>query len=285
MRGKTIDILKKAKEGRYAVGAFNTSNLELTQGIVRAAHELHKPCIVQATTNALKYANSRVLGAVVDAVIGHESNSTVIGFHLDHGKSFDDVMNGIETGVDSVMIDGSLLSFKENLEVTKRVVEYAHEKGVTVQAELGSVPYMGREDQDINWDEVMTDPDQALKLVEETQIDALAVGIGNAHGFFRERPVPDWKRLEKIRDIIPKTPIILHGASDWEEDNVRKAIELGVSCFNIDTDIRVAFITEICNITNPRCDVTDPRKILGNARQKVTEKVMEKIEMFSRPAK
>lgn len=280
MRKKTIEILKDAmKEGR-AVGAFNTSNLEITQSIVRAAHELKKPCIVQMTTNAMKYAGGKVLGDVVESVIKNEANSTPIGFHLDHGKTMDDVMSAIDCGVDSVMIDASKTPFKENMEITTRVVEYAHKNGVTVQAELGSVPYLGREDQEIDWDEIMTDPAQAKELVEKTGVDALAVGIGNAHGFFRERSVPDWDRLRTIRGLIPQTPLIMHGVSDWEEEKVKRAVEEGACCFNIDTDIRIAFITTICNITMSKCDVTDPRKMLGSARDSVMNKIKEKISMF-----
>ncbi|MEA2006573.1 MAG: class II fructose-bisphosphate aldolase [Patescibacteria group bacterium] len=285
MRGKTIDILKQAMEEGYAVGAFNTSNLEITQGIVHAAHKLERPCIVQMTSNAMKYAGSNVLGDVVRSVIENDSDSVPVGFHLDHGKSLDHVMDAIEAGVDSVMIDGSSLRFKENLEITKRIVEYSHEREVTVQAELGRVPYLGREDQEINWDEVMTNPEEAKKLVDETGIDALAVGIGNAHGFFREREVPDWDRLEKIKALIPQTPLIMHGASDWTDDRVVQAIERGICCFNIDTDIRVAFITKICNITNSKCDTTDPRKVLGAARKNVKNKVVEKIKMFANQTK
>jgi fructose-bisphosphate aldolase, class II len=281
MRGKTIEILKAAMEGGYAVGAFNTSNMELTQGIIRAAHKLSRPCIVQATTNAFKYAKHNVLGDLVKSIIKNESNSTKIGFHLDHGKSMDDVVNAIDCGVDSVMIDASLVSFKENIEVTKRVVEYAHSKGISVQAELGSVPYLGREDQEMDWDAVMTNPSQAKELVESTGIDALAVAIGNAHGFFRERSEPDYERLSEIKKLLPKTPLILHGASDWTNGRVVEVVKRGICCFNIDTDIRVAFITAICNQTSAKCDVTDPRKLLGAARDEVTNKVVEKIKMFA----
>lgn len=281
MRGKTIEILKGAMKDGYAVGAFNTSNLELSQGIIRAAHELGRPCIIQATTNAFHYAGHAVLGEMIHSVIKHESNSTKIGFHLDHGKSVDDVMKAIDCGVDSVMIDASLHSFKENIEITKRVVEYAHSKGVSVQAELGSVPYLGREELEVNWDDVMTDPNQAKELVERTGIDALAVAIGNAHGFFRERSEPDYERLSAIKKLLPATPLILHGASDWSGEKVSEVIKRGICCFNIDTDIRVAFVTVLCSKTNPRCDITDPRKILGPAREEVMEKVKEKIKMFA----
>lgn len=282
MRGKTLDILHKAKEGKYAVGAFNTSNMEMTQGIVRAAIALKKPCIIQTTVNAMNYAGDKVLGELIRSIIDHETNShPLIGFHLDHGHSLEDIERAVEMGMDSVMIDASKLSFKDNIKLTKKVVDYAHSKGVSVQAELGRVPYLGQEEMEINWDDIMTNPSEAKELVEQTGIDALAVGIGNAHGFFRERPEPDWERLAEIRKTVPGIPLILHGASDWRQDRVEKAVGGGISCFNIDTDIRIAFSTAICKFTTGRCDVSDPRKMLGAAREKVMEKVIEKINMFA----
>jgi len=280
MKSTTIEILEEAKRERYAVGAFNTANLEVTQAIVRAAHDLNKACVIQMTPSTMKYANHKVIGKLVGAVIENESNSTPIGFHLDHGKNFDHVVAAIDAGADSVMIDGSQLSFKENVELTARVVEYAHGKNVTVQAELGRVPYVGREKQEINWDEVMTDPDEAEKLVKKTGLDVLAVGIGNAHGFFREREEMDWERLKKIRDIIPDTLLVVHGASDWKVDGIKKAVEIGVSCFNVDTDVRVAFMTSICNTIGQRCEITDPRKILSSSRDAMEETVKNKIKIF-----
>jgi fructose-bisphosphate aldolase class II len=280
MRGKTLEILKEATRKGYAVGAFNTSITEITQGIARAINETRKQCIIQVTPSSIKYVGPEVLGAVVKTVIDNESGDTEIGFHLDHGKTFDDVVTAIDFGVDSVMIDASTKEFKRNVAITKRVVEYAHSKGVTVQAELGKVPYVGRNGQDVDWESVMTNPREAKQLVEETGVDALAVGIGNAHGFFREREIPDWKRLEEIKEMIPSTPLIMHGVSDWNKDKVKNAVARGAVCFNVDTDIRLAFINAVCNQTSPKCDFTDPRKALTIAREAVKNKVVEKIEMF-----
>ncbi len=281
MRTKTIDILREVKQKNKAIGAFNTSNLEVTQAIIRAANESGKPCVIQTTTSSMQYIGASNMGAIVKNVIKNESNHTAIGFHLDHGHKIDDVMKAIDVaGVDSVMIDASHLNFKENLEITKRVVAYAHSKNVAVQAELGRVPYIGREDMDINWDAVMTNPGEAKNLVEETDVDALAIGIGNAHGFFRERPEPDWKRLEKIKSLIPETPLILHGASDWDEKKVKKAITGGISCFNIDTDIRLAFITAMQKCLGAKYNIKDPRDIMKKVRNEVKEKVKEKIKIF-----
>lgn len=260
MRTKSIEILKKALKENTAVGAFNTANLEISQSIIRAADNLCKPCIIQATTTTMDYTNNSI-GEIVKSVIDKESNGASIGFHLDHGHNLHDVIKAIELGVDSAMIDASKMSFQENKEITKKVVEHAHPKGIAVQAELGRVPYLGREKMSVNWEEIMTDPKQAKELVEETGVDALAIAIGNAHGFFRERNEPDWDRLKEIRKLLPETPLILHGASDWEGKKARKAVKLGINCFNIDTDIRIAFCTALCKMAGGKhCEVSDPER-------------------------
>jgi fructose-bisphosphate aldolase, class II len=281
MQTKTIEILKKAMEEREAVGAFNTSNLEISQAIIRAAKKVDHPCIIQVTASSINYVGDKIMKDMLDSVIKNESNSTPIGFHLDHGHSLDDIMRAIDIGVDSVMIDASTSNFKENLATTKKIVDYAHSKDVSVQAELGKVPYLGREEAEVNWEEIMTIPEEAKKLVEETEIDALAVSIGNAHGFFREKEEPDWERLHKIKEFLPDTPLILHGGSDWRGEKVKKAVEGGICCFNIDTDLRLAFSTAMCKVLGERCEVHDPRKILGEAREAVQKKVEEKIKLFA----
>ncbi len=281
MRGRVSEILKKAMEEGYAVGAFNTANLEFSQGIVRAAKALKRPCVIQVTPSSIKYAGAKNIGAIVQSVINNESGEAPVGFHLDHGKTFEDVVVAVEeVGMDSVMIDASTEDLETNIAITKRVVEYAHKHNVTVQAELGRVPYVGRDGRTVDWDQAMTNPEEAKRLIEETGADALAVGIGNAHGFFKELEVPDWKRLEKIKELIPNTPLIMHGASDWGKAKVKEAVARGIVCFNVDTDIRLAFINALCSQTMPKCDLTDPRKAIGVAREAVTGKVIEKIEMF-----
>lgn len=281
MQTKTIEILKEAMKKNKAVGAFNTSNLEISQGIIRAAKNLNLPCVIQITKSSIDYVGDKIMKDMLHSIVKNESNSTPIGFHLDHGRNLDDIMRAIDIGVDSVMIDASTSNFKENIVKTKKIVEYAHPKNVSVQAELGKVPYLGREETEVNWEEIMTNPEEAKKLVEETGIDALAVGIGNAHGFFQEKEEPDWERLHKIKELLPETPLILHGGSDWRGEKVRKAIEGGISCFNIDTDIRLSFSTAICKVLGEKCEVHDPRKILGEAREEVQKKVEEKIKLFA----
>lgn len=281
MRKKTLEILQKAQENQQAVGAFNVTSFEATQAIVRAANSLNLSCVAQATVKTLDYFGDKVLGAIVATVVENNSNGTPIGFHLDHGGNLDEIIRAIDLGMDSVMIDASRKDFKENLRMTKQVVAYAHSRGVAVQAELGSVPYLGREQQDIDWEKFMTNPQEAEKLVRESGIDALAVGIGNAHGFFRERETPDWERLAKIKELLPTMPLILHGASDWNKEKVKKAIERGITCFNVDTDLKIAFVTSLRESLKEKYGLVDPRELLGKAREKVKERVVEKIRIFA----
>jgi fructose-bisphosphate aldolase, class II len=280
MLASVKNILLEAKSNGYAVGAFNVFNMEEAQAVVRAALKKHTPVILQVTEKSLKYGGDKVIYDVVRAVIEHESASIPIGFHLDHGSSLDVVTRAIEVGLNSVMIDASHLSLQENIAITRRVVELSHPKGVSVQAEIGKVPYLGETDQNPNWDQIMTNPLDAKWLVEETKLDSLAISIGNAHGFFRERAEPDWKRLEEIRKIIPDTPLVLHGASDWVNHKVIEAVKRGIVCFNVDTDLRIAFNTVLCQFTHDKCDIIDPRKVMAEAREAVQKVVERKIDLF-----
>ncbi len=231
----------------------------------------------------MSYAGDGIIFDVVKAVVERESATIPIGFHLDHGHSFDSVTRAIDVGLNSVMIDASGLPLRENIVATKRVVEYAHPKKVSVQAELGTVPYLGEMASDPDWEKLMTNPLDAKWLIEETGADALAVSIGNAHGFFRERSEPDWSRLEEINKLIPNTPLIIHGGSDWVNHKVKEAVKRGVVCFNVDTDLRIAFNTVLCQFTHDKCDIIDPRKVMADAREAVQKVVEKKIDMFRNP--
>lgn len=283
MLASVKNILQEAKNNGYAVGAFNVFNMEEAQAVVRAAVAKHTPAILQITEKTLNYGGDGIIYDVVKAVIDRESASIPIGFHLDHGHSIDSIMRAVEVGLNSVMIDASKLGLKENISITKRVVDYAHLKNVSVQAELGTVPYLGETDQNPNWEELMTNPLDAKWLVEETGIDALAVSIGNAHGFFREKADPDWARLEEIHKVIPDTFLIIHGGSDWVNHKVQEAVKRGVVCFNVDTDLRVAFNTALCQFTHDKCNIIDPRVVMAEAREAVQRVVEKKIEIFRNP--
>lgn len=275
------EILTKAKEGGYAVGAFNTTNMETTRAIIEAANELKSPVIVQITEKTMDYAGGRQIFSIVKNMAELYAPEVPIGIHLDHGKSFDICKRCVEIGFNSVMIDGSRKNLRDNIAVTKNVVEYAHEKGIDVQGELGSVPYIGEmEAGEVDWDKYMTDPEEAAEFVEKTGIDALAVAIGNAHGFVRERSEPDYERLSRIREKV-SVPLILHGASDWENGRVKEAIARGISCFNVDTATRVAFVNSIIKTVKSKNEVSfDIRKVLGDAQEEVKKTVMKKMEDF-----
>lgn len=280
------EILEKAKDGGYAVGAFNTVNLETTRAIVEAATEMRSSVIIQVTEKTMEYAGGRGIFHLVKNHAEFYAPHIPIGIHLDHGKSLEIIQRAVAIGFTSVMYDGSRKKYIDNLEITRKVADYCHDKGVVVQGELGSVPYLGEyEINDVEWDKYMTDPGQAEAFVRETGIDALAVAIGNAHDFFRERESPDYTRLDMINKNC-NIPLILHGASDWENGRVAEVVKRGVSCFNVDTAIRIAFINNLINSVRNQGNVSfDIRKLLGEARQAVKEVVKRKMKIFGSDGK
>ena len=275
------EILTKAKEGGYAVGAFNTTNMETTRAIIEAANEMHSPVIIQITEKTMEYAGARQIFSIVKNMAELYAPEIPVGIHLDHGKSYDVCRKCADIGFNSVMIDGSRKNLVDNIAITRNVADYCHIRNIDVQGELGSVPYIGEmEAGEIDWDKYMTDPDEAAEFVEKSGIDTLAVAIGNAHGFIKERSVPDYERLEKIRAKV-SVPIVLHGASDWEKDRIDEVVKRGVSCFNVDTATRVAFVNSIIKTVRSQNEISfDIRKILGDAQEEVKKTVKKKMEDF-----
>ena len=280
------EILLKAKEGGYAVGAFNTFNLETTRAIIEGAREMRSPVIVQITEKTMEYGGGRGMFHLVKNDAEFYAPEIPVGIHLDHGKSFDIIQRAVEIGYKSVMYDGSRSKYEDNLMVTKKVADYCHQKGVCVQGELGSVPYLGEVEMGkVDWEKYMTDPGQAEDFVKKTGVDILAVAIGNAHGFVKERKEPDYDRLEMINKNLG-IPLILHGASDWENGRVVEVIKRGIACFNIDTSLRLAFINNLINALQKREGSSfDVRELLGNAREAVKRTVKEKIKFFGSDGK
>lgn len=279
------EILTKAKKGGYAVGAFNTFNLEITRAIIEAAKEMHSPVIVQVTEKTMEYAGGRLIYNLVKNDAEFYAPEIPVGIHLDHGKSQEIVQRCVQIGFTSVMYDGSRRKYEDNMEMTKKVVDFCHEKGVDVQGELGSVPYLGEaEGGHIDWESCMTNPEEAGEFVAKTGVDTLAVAIGNAHGFVKEKLEPDMERLEKINKLC-NIPLILHGSSDWENGRVEEVIKRGIACFNIDTSIRMAFVDSLVNSVR-KDDVTfDIRKLLGEARDEVKEIIKQKMKYFGSEGK
>lgn len=272
-----IELLKKANEEGYAVGAFNTSNLEITQAIVEAAEEMKSPAIIQVSEGGLKYAGIETISAIVRTLA--IKASVPIALHLDHGTDFNNVMKCLRNGWTSVMMDASKLPLEKNIEVTKNVVTIAHGMGVSVEAEIGKI---GGTEDNVTVDEreaAMTDPDEAYKFAKETGVDYLAISIGTAHGPYKGEPKLDFDRLKKIKEML-KMPIVLHGASGVPEADIRKAVSLGVNKINIDTDIRQAFAARLRELLKEDGEVYDPRKILGPCKEAMKEVVKSKMRMF-----
>lgn len=294
----TKDMFAKALTQDYAVGAFNVNNMEIIQGIVEAAKEEKAPLILQVSAGARKYAKPVYLVKLVEAAI--EDTGLDIALHLDHGEDFNICKKCVDDGFTSVMIDGSKHPFEENIRLTKEVVEYAHSKGVSVEAELGKLA--GIED-NIKVDArnaTFTVPEEAAEFVEKTGVDSLAVAIGTSHGAYKFKGTPylDFERLEEIHKLIPDTPLVLHGASTVlpefvekcneyggnipgaqgvPEDMIRTATKHGVCKVNIDTDLRLAMTAEIRKHFAEHPEDFDPRKYLGPARDAIKGMVQHKI--------
>jgi fructose-bisphosphate aldolase class II len=293
-------LQRKGREKGYAVGAFNTSNLEITQAIIEAAEEKRSPVIIETTEKALKYAGDEILGTIIKLLA--KKTNIPISLHLDHGKDINTIKRCIQLGWTSVMIDASDKSLKENIEITQKIVEFAHAKGVSVEAELGRLSGI-EDDVSINRKKALfTDPEEAALFVKKTKCDALAVAIGTSHGAykFKGKPKLDFHRL---KEIAQKTDVllVLHGASSVispslekakhygakiegakgiPPDDIKKAISLGITKVNIDTDLRMAFTAGIREIFEREPEVFDPRKILSFAKDEIKKIVSSKIDLL-----
>ncbi len=275
-------LLRRAQKEGYAVGAFNTYNLEITRAILRAAEARRAPVIVQLGSGALKYAGTEALGALVLAE-AHQAKIPV-AVQLDHSTEIDEITACIKLGFSAVMIDGSALSLDGNIALTRRAVRIARAKRVSVEAELGSI--VGEEDcaGAHAAHAAMTDPAQAAEFVHATRVDALAVAIGNVHGFYRGKPKLDMARLRKIRKHV-SVPLVLHGASGLSADAIQRSISLGVCKFNVNTEIRVAFIEALAE-TLPKARRTyDLPALFAPVIEGMQRVVEEKIAMFGSEGK
>lgn len=294
----TKEMFEKSMKEGFAIGAFNVNNMEIIQGIVDAAAEENSPVILQASSSAIKYARIGYLKKMVEAAL--EEHNIPIVLHLDHGPDYETCKMCIDNGFTSVMIDGSKYDFEENVALTKKVVEYAHMKGVVVEAELGKLA--GIED-DVNVasdDAMYTDPAQAEEFVRRTGCDSLAIAIGTSHGAYKFKGDARLRFdiLKEVKTRIPNTPIVLHGASTVIPELVEKcnkyggeipgakgvpdimlhqASKSGVSKINVDTDLRLAMTSEIRKVLVEEPSVFDPRKYLTPARESVKKTVQHKI--------
>ena len=296
----TKEMFKKAYEGGYAIGAFNVNNMEIVQGIADAAIELNSPIILQVSAGARKYAQHEYLVHLVKAAL--ELNDIPIALHLDHGADFEICKSCIDGGFTSVMIDASRFSFDENIEITKKVVEYAHEKGVVVEAELGKLAGI-EDDVKVKADDAQyTQPDEVEEFVSRTGVDSLAIAIGTSHGAFKfkpgQKPQLRFDILEEVSKRLPNFPIVLHGASSVSQEYVkiiqanggnladaigipeemlREAARSAVCKINIDSDLRLAMTAGIREVMWNDPAKFDPREYLKVGRQYVKDVVAHKI--------
>ncbi|MGI6702383.1 MAG: class II fructose-1,6-bisphosphate aldolase [Christensenellales bacterium] len=294
----TKEMFKKAYEGGYAIGAFNVNNMETIQAISQAAMEVNSPLILQVSAGARRYADPVYLRQMVDAAV--LNTNLPICLHLDHGDSFELCKSSIDGGFTSVMIDASHHSFEENIEITKQVVEYAHSRGVVVEAELGRLA--GVED-DVNVseeDSSYTKPDEVEEFVEKTGVDSLAIAIGTSHGAFKFKGEAKLRFdiLEEVARRLPGFPIVLHGASSVPEhlveeimkyggemkgakgvpeEMLRQSARMAVCKINIDSDLRLAFTAAVRKHLYEHPDHFDPRQYLGDARKAMQALVKHKI--------
>ncbi len=297
----TKDMFKKAYEGGYAIGAFNVNNMEIVQGIIAACKELNSPVILQVSGGARKYAHHAYLYNMVKAA--EEESGLPIALHLDHGNSFELCKDCIDGGFTSVMIDGSHLPYEENVALTKKVVDYAHAHGVTVEGELGQLAGIEDEVNVSAENASYTDPDQVQDFVTRTGVDSLAIAIGTSHGAFKfkpgQKPQLRFDILQEVMDRLPGFPIVLHGASSVmpeyvaqinefggqmadaigiPEDMLRKAASMAVCKINVDSDLRLALTAGIRKHLAENPGHFDPRQYLADGRANIAEVVSHKIK-------
>ena len=292
------ELLKKAYEGGYALGAFNVNNTEIIQGITEGAKLENAPLILQVSAGARKYAKHVYLMKLIEAAV--EDTDLPIVVHLDHGPDFETCKSCIDGGFTSVMIDGSHLPFEENIALTRKVVEYAHDRNVTVEGELGRLAGVEDEVKVKAEDSSYTDPDQVQEFAERTGVDSLAIAIGTSHGAFKFKGTPKLRFdiLEEVARRLPGFPIVLHGASSVipefvdmvnqyggkmpgaqgvPEDMLRKAASMAVCKINIDSDLRLAMTGTLRKYLYEHPEDFDPRKYMGPCRDAIREMVRHKI--------
>ena len=301
----TKKMFEMAYKNGYAIGAFNVNNMEITQGIVSAIAEEKAPLILQISRGAREYASNSYLRAIIDVAV-KENPDIPIAIHLDHGDNFETCKQFIEDGFKSIMIDASSKPFEENIAITKQVVEYAHSKGVVVEAELGQLggieeDVVGVSEEDIS--KHVADPDQVEEFVKKTGCDSLAVAIGTSHGAykFKKEPKLAFDVVEKIQKKLPGFPLVMHGASSVlpefkelinkyggkmpnamgvPEEAISKAAKMGVCKVNIDTDLRMALTAKIRQVFAEKPGEFDPRKYLGPGRDAIKKMVKHKLQIL-----
>lgn len=281
------NLLKDASRGKFALGAFNTQNLETTLAIMRAAEANRAPLVIQVSEATIDYAGLASITEIVKTAAKDILRRTPVALHLDHGKKFQSIVDCIGAGFSSIMMDASHLPFEENIATTRRAAEYAHKHKAWAQGELGRLAGVEDVVRVAGHEAFMTHPDEAAEFVKKTGVDTLAVSIGNVHGIVKMRegvPKLDLERLKEIQKKV-KVPLVLHGASGIPEKEIKKAISLGVRIINIDTELRMAFTESLKKTLSADKSIFDPRKVLTPAIEAVAKVVREKTKTFGAAGK
>ncbi|XJZ27164.1 class II fructose-bisphosphate aldolase [Bacillota bacterium Lsc_1132] len=272
------EMLKKAKAEHYAVGQFNLNNLEFTQAILQAAEEEKSPVILGVSEGAARYMSGfKTVVKMVEGLMEDLKITVPVAIHLDHGSSFEKCKEAIDAGFTSVMIDASHHPFEENIEITSKVVDYAHSKGVSVEAELGRVG--GQEDDVVADGVVYADPKECEELVKRTGIDCLAPALGSVHGPYKGEPNLGFKEMEEIANITG-LPLVLHGGTGIPTKDIQKSVSLGTAKINVNTENQIASAKVVREVLAAKPNEYDPRKYLGPARDAIKETVIGKMREF-----
>jgi fructose-bisphosphate aldolase, class II len=272
------EMLKKANAEGYAVGQFNINNLEYTQAILQAAEEEKSPVILGVSEGAARYIGGfKTVVKMVEGLLEDYKITVPVAIHLDHGSSFDKCKDAIDAGFTSVMIDASHDPFEQNIETTKKVVEYAHAKGVSVEAELGTVG--GQEDDVIAEGVIYADVNECKELVERTGIDTLAPALGSVHGPYKGEPNLGFKEMEEINKVAG-VPLVLHGGTGIPTHDIQKAISFGTAKINVNTENQISSTKTVREVLAADTEVYDPRKYLGPMRETIKQTVIGKMREF-----
>ncbi len=301
----TKRMFKMAYKNGYAIGAFNVNNMEITQGIVSAIADEKAPLILQVSRGARKYASMSYLRAIIDVAVKENPDIPIV-MHLDHGDTFDTCKQCVDDGFTSVMIDASHSTFAENIAITKKVVDYAHDRDVVVEAELGQLGGIEEDVVGVSHDDIMknlTDPDQVVEFVKETGCDSLAIAIGTSHGAYKFKTAPKlaFDVIEAVEERLPGYPLVMHGSSSVlkefkdlinkyggampdamgvPEDAISKAAKMAICKVNIDTDLRMALTAKIRQVYCETPGEFDPRKYLGPGREAIKQMVKHKLHVL-----
>lgn len=272
------EMLDTAKAEKYAVGQFNINNLEWTIAILETAQEYNSPVILGVSEGAGKYMGGyKTVVGIVKGFIEEKNITVPVAIHLDHGSSFEACKNAIDAGFTSVMIDGSHHPIDENIAITKEVVEYAHAKGVSVEAEVGLVG--GEEDRIISEEIMYAKPEECVKLVNEAQVDCLAPALGSVHGVYKGEPKLGFEQMKEISELV-KIPLVLHGGSGIPDHQIKEAISRGTAKINVNTECQQAFTAKVREVLANDTKVYDPRKYLGPGKEAIKQVVLEKMQLF-----